>query len=94
MDLLFKRYANPFLLLDIYLDQGRLLSFVKEFLEINNEVIQWEFYLAKVFDLSWEDYQKELKRRAKIKRDNELSGDAADSIIHDSENLLNGFSPE
>lgn len=54
MDLLFSRYASPFLLLDQMILTDRFSAFVSELLRIRNEEKDeqtlWEFFLHKVFD--------------------------------------------
>ena len=53
MDLLFRRYASPFLLLDEVIKNNRLSEFVAEVMKSENERQTWEFYLHKVFDKSY-----------------------------------------
>lgn len=46
MDLLFSKYASPFIFLDQMIALNRLSDFVSEFLQIDNENKLWELYLA------------------------------------------------
>ena len=63
MDLLFKRYANPFLLLDEMIASSRMLEFVDKVIKIHNEEQEndtlWQFYLHKVFDKTYEAFLRE-----------------------------------
>lgn len=45
MDLLFKRYSNPYELMDQMILCGRFLDFICEFVEITNDDLLWEYYL-------------------------------------------------
>ena len=53
MDLLFKRYASPFLLLDEMLLCGRFHEFVAELMKMHNEETEnetlWDLYLHSAF---------------------------------------------
>lgn len=66
MDLLFKRYASPFLLLDQMILTDRFSEFVSELLKIRNEETDeqtlWEFFLHRVFDKSYADFLKEVRQ--------------------------------
>ena len=63
MDLLFSRYASPFLLLDQMILTDRFSAFVSELLRIRNEEKDeqtlWEFFLHKVFDKSFYEFATE-----------------------------------
>ena len=48
------------MLLNQFIETGRLDEFVLEFINIRNEEtrekVQWDFFLHKVYDMSWEEY--------------------------------------
>ena len=48
------------MLLNQFIETGRLDEFVLEFINIRNEEtrekVQWDFFLHKVHDMSWEEY--------------------------------------
>ena len=96
MDLLAKRYANPFLILDEFIKIHQLHDFVTEIVKvITDEKIhdaRWQFYLHKVFDMSYEEYL----RRCKQPQDevDEMSQEDIGNIINDSKKMLEGFMPE
>ena len=58
--MLFKRYANPMILLDKVIQSGRLTEFVREFIQIRNDELidqtRWEYWLHRVFDMSFSDF--------------------------------------
>ncbi len=88
MDLLFSKYASPFLLLDGYLSTGRFADFVLEFNEIEAERKTWEFYLAKIEDKSYIEFKDGLKPLPELKPED------FETTIINSKNILNGFNPQ
>lgn len=93
MDLLFKRYANPFLLLDEMIASSRMLEFVDKVIKIRNEEQEddtlWQFYLHKVFDKSYEAF---LRESGKTKPIQEEAVDF-EATIKKSMNMLQDFKP-
>ena len=90
MDLLAKRYASPFLMLDEFIRLGQLHEFIKEVSDIvaeeKKESIQWEFFLHKVFDKSFNEYIAELKNEEQ--EDKGISREVIKDIINESEKIL------
>ena len=95
MDWLFKRYANPFLFIDGYLQAGRFLDFIEDFVatiqEEKEEQYQWEFFLHKVPEGSFADFRAKLKEDKELK---ELSATQIETTVNDTFNILNNFNPE
>lgn len=93
MDLLFSRYASPFLLLDNMIMTGRLSEFVSEIMQIRNaekdDQTLWEYFLHKVFDKSYADFLREAKNPAHSEA--AVSQDNLETTIKDSYNMLNDF---
>ena len=88
MDLLFHRYASPFLLLDQIIPAGDLSEFVSTLWEINEEEMQWQYFLAKVYDKSFEDFKKSMKpQRGMTKKEIETT-------VRESMSMINSFIPE
>lgn len=87
MDLLFKKYASPFLLLDGMITTGRFSEFVDRFIEIHNEDTTWEFYLHKVQDKSYAEFKDEISIPVVTQADIETT-------VTDSINILNSFNPK
>ncbi len=62
MDLLFKRYASPFLLLEQMIDNKRFAEFVDDFIETKREDDLIEIWLHKVFDKTFSDFKDECNK--------------------------------
>ena len=95
MDSLFKRYANPFLFMDGMIQSGRFCFFVhsfwKEIHDEENEKTLWEFYIHRVFEGSFDDFRKGIEND---KKNQSMSGQAMETTIKHSMNILQNFSPE
>ena len=94
MDLLFKRYASPFLFMDGYILTGRFSEFVDEFVQTvmkeNEEETSWEFYLHKVQEGSFKDFMDELDNNTKNQN---MSERTIETTIQNSMDILNNFTP-
>ena len=92
MDLLFKRYASPFVLLDNLISTNSSSQFIDELSNIikeeNEQKVQWEFFLHKVFDKSWGDFMRE------IEVDNNPKEIDLGATFIKSRNMLMNFTPE
>lgn len=93
MDLLAQRYAGPFLMLDEFIKLHQLHNFTMEVLNnIAEEKIhdaRWQFYLHKIFDMSFEDYVKLCEQ----KPEPEMSHEEIGNTINESKMMLEGFIP-
>lgn len=94
MDLLFKRYASPFLLLDEMIATGRMLEFIDKITTIRNEEQEndtmWEFFLHKVFDKTYDDFLRDCgKNKAQPVAEIDF-----ETTIKTSVNILQDFKPE
>ena len=92
MDLLFKRYASPFVLLDNLILTSSSYAFINDLLKFINEEkeeqIRWEFFLHKVFDKSWKEFCDEVSQPID---DKEIDLGAT---VKKSKDMLNNFTPE
>ena len=88
MDLLFKRYASPFVLLDSLILTNSLNSFIDDFIDFVKEDNEWEFFLHKIYDQTWDEFSDSIKQSD----DNEPI-DLGATLIK-SKNILNNFTPE
>ena len=88
MDLLFVRYASPFILLDGLILTNSLKNFVDDFFDFINEDREWEFFLHKVYDKSWSEFSNEMKQS-----ENQKPIDLGATLMK-SKNMLNNFTPE
>ena len=94
MDLLFKRYASPFLFVDSMIQTGQFSEFVDEFVRTinseNEDQINWEFFLHKVNEGSFSDFIDELKTN---KENQEMTASSIESTVQQSMDILNNFNP-
>ena len=81
MDLLFKRYASPFLILDSYIENGSLTSFLRTLYEKVGEERMWEVWLHKVDNQSFDEFKNSIVE-ANEKVDN--STDTINDILSNS----------
>ena len=92
MDLLFTRYASPFVLLDGLIMTNSLNGFVDDFfdfiIEERKEKTEWEFFLHKVYDKSWSEFSDSIKQS-----DNREPIDSG-APLNKSKNILNNFTAE
>lgn len=90
MDLLFKRYASPFPLLDGFIQTGRFCEFILEVSDLQKDDVQWEFYLHKIWDKTYKEFTEGLK----VEQDNkEMSKEAIETTVKDSLSILASFNP-
>lgn len=93
MDMLSVRYACPFLLLDEFIHLEQLHDFVFETMktisEEKKEQYQWEFFLHKVFDKTYEEFlnQAEISES----ESDEMSDEKIKEVTDFSRNILDGF---
>ena len=102
MDLLFKRYASPFLFIEEMIQAGSFSDFVEDFiLTINREIrdqneekkmrFHWELWLHRVFDKSFADYMKEIEISEEHQN---LSERVIETTLQHTSDILNNFNPE
>lgn len=87
MDCLFSKYGSPFLFIDGIIQTNRFSEFVDEFLSLENEKKKWEFYLHKVFDKSFDEFEESLPKQQ------DVSDEQLETAIKDSRSILSGFIP-
>lgn len=88
MDRLFSKYADPFSFLKGVISMRRLSEFVNEFWDLQNEKTEWDFYLHKVFNQSFEEW------KASVKGSQPMSEEQLETTISDSKTILFGFVPK
>lgn len=91
MDLLFKKYADPFTLLSGYIQTSRLCEFIEVFYEQKAEDERWEFYLHRVWDKSFTDFCGELQTTQGLQ---EMSEADMEATVKKSMDILGNFNPE
>lgn len=90
MDLLFKRYANPFPLIDQMIVMSCFADFILESLHNDDEDRLWDLYLHKVqADKSFNDFKDDV-----IAQNTEITQEDLETTINYSIDLLQGFNPQ
>lgn len=90
MDLLFKRYASPFLLVDQMILTGQFSEFVSKVVEMDADDELWKFFLHKVDGQSFNDWKASLNDTGLKSK---MSDEQIETTINDSYSILNGFEP-
>lgn len=92
MDLLFSRYASPFVLLDNLLLTNSASDFIDDLFKIINEEkeeqTRWEFFLHKIYNKTWKEFIDE------INISNEQKEVDLGATLKKSKNMLKNFTPE
>lgn len=92
MDLLFSRYASPFVLLDTLILTNSTSDFIDDMFKFINEEkeqqAQWEFFLHKVYEKSWKEFIDEINVFDE-QREVDLG-----ATLNKSKNMLKNFTPE
>lgn len=91
MDLLFTRYASPFLLMDGMIQNGMFCEFIYRVVKAKREADEWEVYLHKVWDKSFSEFRDEVRLN---ERHQHMPADQMENTIKHSMNILNNFNPE
>lgn len=89
MDLLFKRYASPFLLVDQMLLTGQFSAFVTEVLELDTDERLWNIFLHKIEGQSFNEWKASLGQE----QDKMMTKNEIETTVNDSFDILNGFEP-
>ena len=93
MDLLFNRYANPYIFLDSMLESGCFDEAVSKIWKFDQEDISWEYFLHKVWDKSFDEFKNEIS----LENESEIqivNKEVIGATVIKSKNILDGFTPE
>ena len=81
------------IILDKMIQARRFAEFVREVMKIRNQEmvdkLRWEFWLYRVFDISFDEYIAKLDGKEEV-----LSEDVMEATIKDSMGIINDFCPE
>lgn len=91
MDLLFKRYADPFSLIDGYIQTARFCEFINTFAEQKKEDDRWEFFLHKVWGQSYAEFCEALQTSQDLQ---DMSENDIKTTVKMSMDILGNFSPD
>lgn len=94
MDLLFKEYASPFLLLDEIIQSGRLCDFLTTFADKYKERQRWDYYVHKLppwDDTTWEEFNRilDMQDEPQVTKEEQL-----ETTINNSFGILEDFDPD
>lgn len=89
MDLLFKRYASPFSLLDQMIMGEQFFNFVNDLFDFAEDERLWDYYLHKISGQSFTEFKNSLKERNEV-----VSPINVETTINDSYDILQNFVPE
>ncbi|EOZ2853472.1 hypothetical protein ACQQ4G_003144 [Listeria monocytogenes] len=95
MDLLFKRYASPFPLLDLMIQSNRFDEFVTTMVDEVQEEKIWELYLHyRWLEKSFNEFKRDvLEQPANQSANEKMTEKEIGATIKNSRNMLNGFNP-
>lgn len=89
MDLLFKRYASPYLIVDEMIVMCQFSKFVESLVEFDEDDKKWEYYIHRVVDgQSFKDWKESI-----YSHDKSVSANDIETTVKDSLGILNGFNP-
>jgi len=96
MDMLSQRYACPFLVLDEFIRLQQLHDFLYEILktiaEEKTHKSRWEFYLHKVYDMTFDEYVQLCENPPQQEQD--MTHEQIGNVINESKMMLDGFVPQ
>lgn len=95
MDMLYQRYACPFLFMDGMIQTGRFTEFVENLTATvskeKNDQRLWEYYLFRVWEGSFDAFKEGLETDAKISA---MSANEIETTVQYTMNILQNFNPE
>ena len=91
MDLLFKRYADPFSLLTGYIQTSRFCEFIHAFCEQKKEDDRWEFFLHKVWGQNFDEFCEALQT---TQDQQDMSDYDVEATVKKSMDILGNFNPK
>ena len=92
MDLLFSRYASPFILIDQLILAHSLSNYIDDLYgfmtEEKQEKTNWEFFLHKIYNKSWKEFCDEINVENSVENNVSIT----DTLIKSKE-ILNNVIP-
>jgi hypothetical protein len=94
MDILLQRYNSPFDYLDMVIKAGSLSAFVREFSKIvgeeKEEKHDWEYWLHKVWEGSFNDFKNDIET---TRENQNMSKATILETVNSSMNIMKNFKP-
>ena len=82
-------------ILDKMIQAGRLTEFIQEFVKIRNRELEdqtrWEFWLHKVFDMTFKEFLS--KTEQAVETEEVLPDEVLQATVLESMGIINGFCP-
>lgn len=91
MDLLFKRYADPFTLMDGYIRTSRFCDFLHAVVKQQEEDDRWDYFKHKVWGKSYEEFCESVQTAQDLQG---MSEDDIETTIKKSMDILGNFNPD
>ena len=95
MDLLYQRYADPFSFIENMIRSGRFNEFVAKFVKTINEEKEekanWDVWLHKVFEGTYQEFLEGIETS---KDNQDMTEETILDTVKYSMNILNNFSPD
>lgn len=95
MDQVSKRYSDPCFFMDGMIQTCRFEEFVSEFVRTVNQEredeLDWEFFLHKVFEGTFQEFKDSIKTD---KKNQDMSMNDIEATVQDSLSILNNFKPK
>ena len=88
-DLIYHRYASPTTLLNEVIAAGQLSEFIDLVIKKREEERDWEYYLHRVFDKSFNDFVNEMETETQTRQTFDV-----ETTLQDSISMMTDFSPE
>ena len=96
MDLLFKEYASPFVLLDEIIPSGMFCEFLDTFEEKVKERTRWDYFIHKLppwDDTTWDEFIRRLDEQEGISHVPIASEEQLETTVGTSYKMLQNFEP-
>lgn len=90
--MVFKRYSNPFSLLDELIENDMFSGFIDTLLEKNNEDLELKVWLHKVYDKSFSEFTSKIHNQDA--QTDEMNVEEAKTTVKKSYEILSNFQPQ
>lgn len=87
MDTLSKRYGCPFFVIQDMIRLNQLHDFITEVFGTIRDEKEWEFFLHKVYDKTFDDFRNDMKKMEK----EEMTTEQIASVVDESASMLDLF---
>lgn len=89
MDLIFRRYSNPFSLIDPLIEYNRFSDFIDTINEKVVEDMEFDYWLHKVYDKSFAEFKKQINEVVEVN----MNEDEIKATLNKSNAMLANFDP-